>query len=258
LYLFSSYLNISYLKKEYFIYGLRPVIEAITSGKEVEKILVQQGLKGEVYGELRKLVAECEIPMQFVPVERLNRFQVGNHQGVVAFISPITYQPLEQIVQMVFEQGKVPLFLILDGITDVRNFGAIARTAECAGVDALIIPDRGSAQINADAVKTSAGALNKIPVCRIQHLRKTCQYLMDSGVELIACTEKGSRLYHDISYKEPLAIIIGGEETGISSDVLRMAGHLVRIPLQGDIASLNVSVAAGVILYEAVRQRQSE
>lgn len=246
----------SILSTESYIYGLRPVIEAIEAGKEIEKLLLQKGLHGELFAELMKRVSDSQIPYQVVPQAKLNQYPVRNHQGVIAFISLISYFSVEDIIPGLYERGKVPVILILDGLTDVRNVGAIARTAECAGVDALLIPSRGFAQINADAVKTSAGALARIRVCRTPNLFRTCQYIRNSGLQLVACTEKGNEDYHRVSYLPPTAIVMGAEDTGISRDILKIADQLVRIPVLGEIQSLNVSVATGVILYELIRQRQ--
>lgn len=243
------------LKKENTIYGIRPVIEALKSGKEIDKVLIQTGLKGEGFHQLHGLLRELEIPVQFVPLEKLNRMTRQNHQGVIAYISEITYQKTEQLIPFVYEQGKTPLFLVLDRITDVRNLGAICRTAECAGVDAIVIPERGSAQITSDAIKTSAGALYKLPVVRTKNLKEAVQLMKDSGLKIIAATEKGSTVYTSVGFKEPTALIMGSEEDGISDELIRMADELVTIPVLGEIGSLNVSVAAGVILYEILRQR---
>ena len=240
------------------IYGLRPVIEAINAGKEIDKLLIQKGLQGELFHELFQLVRENNILFQYVPVEKLNRMVTKNHQGIVAFISEISYHKIENILPMLYEEGKTPLLLILDRITDVRNFGAIARTAECSGVNAIIVPDKGSAQANADAMKTSAGALNKIPVCRSSNLKDTIVYLKNSGVQVVAATEKAPNYYYKSEYSLPTAFILGSEDEGISPEYLRIADVLVKIPLAGEIKSLNVSVAAGVILYEAVKQRSSD
>jgi 23S rRNA (guanosine2251-2'-O)-methyltransferase len=236
-------------------FGTHPVIEAIRSGKEIEKILIQQGLRSENYHELMQLVKEKKIPFQFVPAEKLNRVTARNHQGIIAFVSPVEFQHAEDIVPMLYEMGKQPLLLILDRVTDVRNFGAIVRTAECAGVDAIIIPARGSAQINADAVKTSAGALFRVPVCRSHNLKSTIDFLKDSGIKIIACTEKARENYFTPDFTEPVAVMMGSEEDGISGEYLKKADQSVLIPMKGDIASLNVSVAAGIILFEAARQR---
>lgn len=242
------------------VFGLRPVIEAIKAGKEFDKIILQKNLGGESFKELKDLIHQHNIPYQVVPIEKLNRVTRKNHQGVIAFISVITYQPLDQILFSIFEKGKIPLFLILDRITDVRNFGAISRTCECAGVDAIIIPDRGAAQINADAIKTSAGALLKIPVCREKNLKTTIDFLKDSGLQIISCTEKKedkAKVYYQLDFSLPTAIIMGSEEDGISDEYLKKSDAYANIPILGNIESLNVSVAAGIVLYETVKQRQA-
>ncbi len=237
------------------VFGIRAIIEAIKSGKEIESLYLQRGLTGGIILELRSLLKENEMGFQLVPVEKLNRLTPKNHQGAVAFISPISYDKIENIIPLIYEKGEVPLILMLDGITDVRNFGAIARTAECAGVHALIVPSKGSAQINPDAIKTSAGALYKIPVCRHESLFRTAKFLQDSGLQLVACTEKTNDYLYQPDYTVPTAIIMGSEESGISSDMIRIADHLAKIPMFGEIESLNVSVSAGILLYEAVRQK---
>ncbi|SEL17035.1 23S rRNA (guanosine2251-2'-O)-methyltransferase [Parapedobacter koreensis] len=239
------------------VYGIRAVIEAIDSGKEIESLFVQRGLGGALFLELKQVLKQHDISYQQVPVEKLNRMTRKNHQGVIAVISPITYQRVEDIVPMIYEKGEVPLLLILDGITDVRNLGAIARTAECAGVHALIVPKRGSAEINPDAIKTSAGALYKINVCREDSLAKTGRLLQESGIQLVACTEKTGNDLYQFDYSVPTALVLGSEEHGISDDLLRIADQLAKIPMAGTIASLNVSVSAGVALYEVIRQRRS-
>ncbi len=239
------------------VFGIRTIIEAIKSGKEIENLYLQRGLSGGIILELRALINEKEIGFQLVPIEKLNRLTPKNHQGAVAFISPISYDKIENIIPGIYESGEVPLILILDGITDVRNFGAIARTAECAGVHALIVPTKGSAQINPDAIKTSAGALYKIPVCRHDSLIKTAKFLQESGLQLVACTEKTNDFLYQPDYKAPTAIIMGSEESGISTDLIRISDHLAKIPMYGEIESLNVSVSAGILLYEAVRQKLS-
>lgn len=243
------------MSKENIIFGIRPIIEAIKAGKEIEKILLQTNLKGENSWELRKLTTELDIPVQYVPIEKLNRVTQKNHQGVIAYISPVIYQPLDQIVPSLFENGKTPFLLILDRITDVRNFGAIARTAECAGVHAIVVPSKGSGLINEDAVKTSAGALYKIPVCREENLKTTIEFLKDSGLKIISCSEKGDKLYYEADYREPLALIMGSEEDGVSQEYLKRSDAMVKLPVLGEIESLNVSVAAGIVLYEVVKQR---
>jgi 23S rRNA (guanosine2251-2'-O)-methyltransferase len=243
------------MEKENFIYGLHPVTEAIKSGKEIDRVLFKKGLQGAFSAELLQLVRQYDIPFQFVPQEKLDRITRKNHQGVIALVTEISYQTLENLVQMVFEEGKNPFFLILDGITDVRNFGAICRSAECAGVHGIIIPRQGSAQINEEAVRTSAGALLRIAVCRERSLKNTANFLKESGIKLIAATEKAADNYFIGDYSAPLAIIMGSEETGISPDLLRSCDQIVKIPMQGEISSLNVSVAAGILMFEVVRQR---
>ncbi|MCX6291192.1 MAG: 23S rRNA (guanosine(2251)-2'-O)-methyltransferase RlmB [Bacteroidetes bacterium] len=240
---------------EQMIYGIRPVMEALHAGKEIEKIFITRGARGDLMQELKQLMRDRKILYTEVPVEKLNRFTRKNHQDVVCFISSVTYQFIEDIIPAVFEKGETPLVLILDRITDVRNFGAIARTAECAGVHAIVIPAKGAAQINADAIKTSAGALNSIPVCRIGNLNRAIEFLKESGLQIIAATEKTSEVHYQADYTSPCAIIMGSEEDGISSDLLKLADKKIKIPLLGSIESLNVSVACGVVLFEALRQR---
>jgi len=237
------------------IFGLRAVIEAIKDGKDIESLFIQKGLTGELYGELKDVMRVFDIPSQQVPIEKLNRITLKNHQGVVAFISPITYQKIEDIIPQIFENGQVPLILLLDGITDVRNFGAIVRTAECSGVHAIVVPKKNSAQINPDAVKTSAGALYKVPICRHDNLLAIVKFLKNCGLQIISCTEKTEDLIYHPDYTVPSAIIMGSEDEGISFELIRNSDYLTKIPMNGEIASLNVSVSAGIILYEAVRQR---
>lgn len=237
------------------VFGIRAVMEAIRSGKEIEALYMQRGLGGELFQELKAILTEYQITAQQVPVEKLNRITAKNHQGIIAVISEITYQKIEDIIPQIYERGEVPLILVLDSITDVRNMGAIARTAECAGVQAIVIPAKGSAQINADAIKTSAGALYQIPVCRHPNLLQTAQFLQGSGLQLVCCTEKTSDDIYKPDYTVPTAIIMGSEEDGIGNELIRIADHLAKIPMFGQIESLNVSVSTGVILYEAIRQR---
>lgn len=243
------------MAKENFIFGIRPVIEAIKSGKEVDKVFLLNRLKGEGFRDLFTLIRDLGIPHQFVPVEKLNRLSKQNHQGVIAWLSELTYQKIEEIIPAIYEQGQTPLILILDQVSDVRNIGSIARTAECAGVHALIIPSRGSAQLNSEAIKTSAGALYKLPVCRSQNLKTTIRFLKNSGLTLYAATEKGTNPYTATDYNKPLALIMGSEGTGISEEYLQQADETIHIPVLGEITSLNVSVACGVVLYEIIRQR---
>ncbi|MGN0310237.1 MAG: 23S rRNA (guanosine(2251)-2'-O)-methyltransferase RlmB [Bacteroides sp.] len=247
------YINIRIGMNE-MIFGVRAVIEALQAGKEIDKILVKRDIQSELSKELFAALKGTTIPVQRVPVERLNRITKKNHQGVVAFISPVTYQQAEQLVPFLFEQGKNPFFIALDGVTDVRNFGAIARTCECAGVDAILIPSRDSVSVNADAIKTSAGALHKLPVCRELNLTNTLRFLKESGFRLIAATEKGDYDYTQADYTGPLCIIMGAEDKGVSYDNLALCDEWVKIPMRGTIESLNVSVAAGILIYEAIKE----
>ena len=238
------------------IFGIRAVAEAISAGKEVDKILIRKDLTGELAGELFEMLRGSNIVVQRVPQEKLNSITRKNHQGVIAFISPINYQPVEEIVASLYEQGKVPFIIVLDHITDVRNFGAIARTAECAGVDAIIIPSKGSVSVTADAVKTSAGALMNIPVCRVQSLYNCVKYLKDCGLQIMGASEKSNINYIDADMTTPLALVMGAEDKGISTEILSLTDTTVSLPQYGKIASLNVSVAAGVMIYEVLRQRK--
>ncbi len=244
-------------KTEDLIFGIRAVIEAIKSGKDIDKVLLKKGPGGELYQEVFELIRGHQIPFQFVPVEKINRITRKNHQGVIAFISPVTFYDIENFLPALFEKGKDPFILVLDEVTDVRNFGAIVRTAECAGVDAVLIPEKGAARVNADAVKTSAGALHLMPVCRTRDLRKTVLFLQQSGLRVVAATEKSANLYTEADYSGPVAVIMGSEETGIDPRILALADERVKIPLRGQIQSLNVSVAAGLLVYEVVRQRSA-
>lgn len=237
------------------VFGIRAVIEAIRSDKEIESLYIQRGIGGGLLAELRELLTQYNITAQQVPVEKLNRITAKNHQGVVAFISPIVYQRIEDVIPQIFEKGETPLILILDAITDVRNMGAIARSAECSGVHAIVVPAKGSAQINPDAIKTSAGALYKIPVCRHDNFMQTIRFIQESGLQLVCCTEKTTEFIYKPDYTAPTAIVMGSEEDGVRNEIIRIADHLAKIPMYGEIESLNVSVATGVILYEAIRQR---
>lgn len=244
------------LKNKNTIFGIRAVIEAIKSGKDIDKVLIQKGLSGVLLKELFSELKSNEIPVQYLPSERFKAWDSKNHQGVMAVLSEIPYQNIEDILPVIYENGQDPFLLILDQVTDIRNFGAIARTAECAGIHAIIIPDKGNAPINADAIKTSAGALLKIPVCRSKNLNLTIKLLKDNGLQIIAATEKAPVLYCEIEYKKPIAIIMGSEEKGISQAFRNLSDIEIGIPIMGTIESLNVSVATGIILYEAIRQKQ--
>jgi 23S rRNA (guanosine2251-2'-O)-methyltransferase len=244
------------MKEKEMIFGLRPVIEAIEAGKELDKILIKKDLGSDLAKELFTAMKGSQIPLTRVPVEKLNRLTMKNHQGVVAFLSSVTYQHIEDIIPTIYEEGRTPFIVVLDGITDVRNFGAIARTCECAGVDAIVVPVRGGAAINADAVKTSAGALHTIPVCRENNLPDIIRFLKASGISVFAASEKAVESYTQANFTVPTAIVMGAEDVGISPQILRLCDQMLSIPILGNIQSLNVSVATGVLAYEVIRQRQ--
>ena len=245
-------------QNEDFIFGMRAVMEAITAGKDIDKILLRKDLSGELSAELFQLLKDRpDIVVSRVPLERINRITRKNHQGVVAFLSPISYYSLESLVPQLYEDGKVPFIVLLDGVTDVRNFGAIARTCECAGVDAIVIPEKNSVSVNGDAVKTSAGALLHLPVARVKNLNRAIRFLKDSGLTIVRSTEKADTDYVNFDYSVPVAIVMGAEETGISVDNLSLCDYLASIPMSGNVNSLNVSVAAGIMIYEVVRQRRN-
>lgn len=246
------------IDKSEMIFGVRAVIEAIQAGKDIDKVLIKKDIQSELSRELFAALKGSLIPVQRVPVERLNRITRKNHQGVVAYVSAVTYQHVEDLVPYLFEQGKTPFFVMLDGITDVRNFGAIARTCECAAVDTVIIPAKNSVTVNADAVKTSAGALHTLPVCREQSLTDTLKYLKECGFRLTAATEKGDYDYTRGEYTGPLCLIMGAEDKGVAYEHLALCDEWVKIPMLGTIESLNVSVAAGILIYEVVKQRIEE
>ncbi len=237
------------------IFGIRPVMEAAESGKEFERVFIQSNLQSPLAKELQHLLRELDVPVQYAPSEKLNRLTRKNHQGVVAYISEIKYHKVENILPPLYEQGRTPLLIMLDEITDVRNLGAIIRTAECAGADAIIVPRKGSAQINAETMKASAGALNLLPVCREDNLVTTLRFLKSSGLKAFGCTEKATVTYSTADFTLPAVIVFGSEGKGIEPALIQQCDGLISIPLLGKIASLNVSVSAGIILYETVRQR---
>lgn len=243
------------MERNEYIFGIRAVMEAIEAGKDIDKILIKKDLQGELVGELFDLIREYNIVTQRVPIERINKITRKNHQGVIAILSAVTYHSLENLVPQVYEEGMLPFVVVLDGITDVRNFGAISRTCECVGANAIVIPERGSVTVNADAVKTSAGALHYLPVCREKNVVSAIRFLKDNGYQIVAASEKAQITYTQADYTGPVAIVMGAEDTGISPEVLRLCDTMVSIPQFGNIASLNVSVAAGVMMYEVVRQR---
>ena len=246
------------IDKSQVVFGIRAVIEAIESGKQVDKVLMKKDLGGELARELLSVTRAYNVPVQRVPVERINKVTRKNHQGVIAFMAAVDYYHVDDIVPALYDEGINPLVVVLDGVTDVRNFGAIARTCECAGVNCIVIPERNSVSVNADAVKTSAGALNYLPVCRERNLVKAVQYLRDSGFKVMGASEKTDLNYTKADFTGPVAIVLGAEDTGISTDVLKLCDTLVAIPEFGQINSLNVSVAGGIMIYEVVRQRLND
>ncbi len=246
------------LKDSQMAFGIRAIMEAIESGKEMERLLIQNGLRGELYHELFDLIRYHKIPYKNVPSQALDRITRKNHQGVIGYLSPIVYQNIENLVPMLYDKGKMPFLLILDRVTDIRNFGAIARTAECSGVDAIIIPSRGAATINEDAIKTSAGALHKINVCREDNLKDTMEFLKNSGIKLYGVSEKAEDYYYDADFKGPTAIMLGSEENGISEAYMKYLDGFVKIPMTGTIESLNVGVAGGIVMFEVLKQRLNQ
>lgn len=244
------------MEQDYNIFGIRAVIEAINAGKSVDKVFVQKGLRGDLIQELDQLLRKESIGTSYVPVEKLNRLTKKNHQGVVAQIAPVSFYNLDDLVLNVVESGTVPLFLILDQISDVRNFGAIIRTAECTGVSGIIVQKKGGAPLNADAVKTSAGAIFNIPICKVDHIKDAIFHMQASGIKVVAATEKTDNLLYDVSFTEPCAIVMGSEGDGINPSVLKIVDDKAKLPILGSIDSLNVSVACGAFLYEVVRQRR--
>jgi 23S rRNA (guanosine2251-2'-O)-methyltransferase len=243
------------MEKEHQIFGIRAIIEAIQSGKAVDKVFIQKEVSGELMKDLMKVMKRADVNFSYVPVEKLNRLTPNNHQGAVASISPIAFYDLETLVEKVTAAKKTPLFLILDQISDARNFGAIIRTAECTGVDGIIVQKAGSAPVNGDTVKTSAGAVFNIPICKVEHIKDAIFFLQGSGIKTVAATEKTEESIYDIALNEPVAIIMGSEDRGINPSVLKIVDEKAKLPMFGTIGSLNVSVACGAFLYETVRQR---
>jgi len=238
------------------IFGIRPVIEAIKAGKQIDRLLIKQGLQGALYHELMTEVKTHNIVYQIVPLERIELVTRKNHQGVLAWLSIIEYQQISNLLPMIYETGEDPLIIALDGVSDVRNFGAIVRTGECLGAHAIIIPEKGSARITADAVKTSAGALHSFPVCREKSIVRAIEYLKESGLKVICAGEKSGKVASESTLSGPAVLILGSEDKGISRELIALSDHQVMIPMSGPIGSLNVSVAAGILLYEIVRQRR--
>jgi len=244
------------MEDSHIIFGIHSVAEALRQSKDLEKIILLKDSDNPKLKEIEGLAKEHTVKVSYVPIQKFRKFENLNHQGVIAYTSQISYQNFESTIEAVLEVKTTPLFLLLDGITDVRNLGAILRTAECTGVDAVIIPKSGSAQVNHETIKTSAGAAFNVSICKVDHLKDAIFYLKSSGIELIAATEKAENTIYDLNFNKPAAIIMGGEGDGIHNSILKMTDQKGKLPLLGDIESLNVSVACGVILYEAVRQRQ--
>lgn len=240
--------------EEEYIFGVRAVIEAIKANRVLNKIFIQKGMKKELFLELKEALKGESHQLQFVPVEKLDAITENNHQGVIALVSPVQYYKIEEVVEELLEEGKKPFILALDRITDVRNFGAIARTAECEGVDAILIPSKGSAQVTSDAIKTSAGALNRIKVCKTDSLKDSLFYIQQCGLRIVACTEKSNVPLYETNLRGAVAIVMGSEQDGITSDLINLSDISCRIPMRGEIASLNVGVAAGMVMYEKLRQ----
>lgn len=243
------------MEKDNLIFGIRAIQEAVQAGKDLDKIYIQKDAQGDLMRSLMKTLKEHQISFQYVPVEKLNRLTPKNHQGVVATIAPISFVSLENLVLDTFEKGVTPLFIMLDQLSDARNFGAIIRTAECSGVHGIIISKHGAAPVNGDTIKTSAGAVFNVPICKVEHMKDAVMYLQGSGIKTIAATEKTEHLIYDINLAEPLALIMGNEEKGIHPSLLKMVDEKAKLPMFGTIASLNVSVACGAFLYEVLRQR---
>lgn len=245
------------MKETTQIYGLRAVIEAINANEPIDKVFIQKGLKGDLFRELEGLIRKNGIAASYVPIEKMNRLTQNNHQGAVATISPIVFHELEPLVESVLQEKEAPLFLLLDQLSDVRNFGAIIRTAECTGVDGIIIQKKGAAPVTADTIKTSAGAAFKVPIVKVDHIKDAVFYLQASGIKVIAASEKTEDMVYDLPLTQACAIVMGSEDRGITPSILKVVDHTAKLPMLGEIGSLNVSVACAVFLYEVVRQRRN-
>ena len=245
------------MKNQDIIFGTRPVLESIKSGKTIERIFIQKNVVKETIQEIKLLASKYKLNISLVPKEKLNRITRKNHQGIICYISPISYQPINEIIQRSYENGKDPIVLILDRVTDIRNFGSITRVAESAKVDAIIIPEKGRALITSDSVKTSAGALNYVPICKVKSLKNTIKSLKDSGLNIVSCSDKATKNIYSVDFTSPTVIILGSEKDGISENLLELSNNQVKIPMFGKIDSLNVSTSASIILYELIRQRLS-
>lgn len=245
------------MEKSDLVYGTRAVMEAALSGRQIEKVFLQAGVTNDLMKELVQVLKDQRVPFSWVPAEKLNRLTSRNHQGAVGYLSAVQFASLQQVIDHVYSEGRTPFLLLLDRITDVRNFGALARTCECAGIDAIVMEEKGNAPVTSDAVKTSAGALHHISVCKVKSMKQTLKELRDNGIQVIACSEKASEYIYAVDLSGPTAILLGSEEDGIAEPLLKAADRLVRIPMKGKIASLNVSVAAGIAMYESVRQKMA-
>ncbi|MBT3174592.1 MAG: 23S rRNA (guanosine(2251)-2'-O)-methyltransferase RlmB [Lentimicrobiaceae bacterium] len=240
---------------ENIVIGIRPVIEAIKADKEIDRVFIQNGLRSELFRELMTLLKSLNIPYKYVPVVKLNKITRKNHQGIIAYVSPVDFSSIEELIPSIYERGEEPFILILDKITDVRNFGAILRTAESAGINGVLIPAQGAALLNSGTIKSSAGAIFNVTICRTDNLKLTIDFLKNSGLKIASATEKGAELYYKSDLTGPIAIIMGSEDSGVSQEYLKRSDEKLMIPMVGKTESLNVSVAAGIILFEAVRQR---
>jgi 23S rRNA (guanosine2251-2'-O)-methyltransferase len=243
------------MEKKEMIFGTRAVMEAVLAGQEIEKILIQSSLTNDLVKELITVAKRNKVPFTFAPQEKLNRLSSKNHQGVICLLSAVRYASLDNLIDKAYTEGREPFFLVLDRVTDVRNFGAVARTAECAGLDGIVIAEKGNAPITGDAMKTSAGALNYLPVCRESDLPEAITKLKENGIQIVACTEKADKTIYEIDFTLPTALLFGSEEDGISPQLLNAADIHAKIPLKGKIGSLNISVAAGITIYEVIRQK---
>lgn len=242
-------------EKQNYIFGMHPIMEAVRTGKNIDKVMIKQGIDSPQFRELMELLKEKNVSAQFVPVERLNRVCKGNHQGIIALFSKIEYTPFEEMVDMALMQSDAPIFVMLDGVSDVRNLGAIARTAECAGASGIIVPAKGGAAITSEGIKASAGALLRVSVAKTQNLRLPALYLKQQGFQIVGATEKSEKSLYQVDFTKPTAIVMGSEGKGISDSMLALCDEKAKIPMAGEIGSLNVSVATAITLYEAVRQR---
>lgn len=250
--------GLSLLEPQKYIYGIHPVIEAIDSGQTIDKIYIQKGLHGENYNRIKKIIKKYRIALQLVPRDKLRGLTLKNHQGVFAFISPIEFHNIDNLIPMIYEKGKNPLLLVLDRITDVRNFGSIVRTSECGGVDGILISSKGSPLFSSDAIKASSGAILKIPICKELDIYKSLLILKNYGIYLVAATEKSSTLFYEVDFSLPIAIILGNEQYGIDSSYLSLTNKQVKLPMLGQISSMNVSVVCGIFIYEAIRNRYAK